>query len=208
MSSSCSGAPAWPSRPKLPIHIGNSRSNLSSVPTTGCEHGFNPTARPAELADGALDFRFLVMQAADLFLELSERDAQLRHLPVAQIVKIEHLPDFLEREADRLAHQHIPQPGAVAATVEPVLSVPAGRDQGLLLIEAKGPGADAEFLGQLADCEDFLPGRARVEAVRKARNGGPGIPRGSAFGMDFRLHDAISPAMLGPARCRTGQAYS
>src|SRR5216684_672074 len=182
-------------RVRLPGRLGRApRHSRSGLPARG-EHGFDRLAGAAELDDGPLDLRLLAPQPADLLLELAQRDPQLRHLAVAEIVEIQHLPDFLEREADRLAHQHVFEPCTVTPAVEPPLPVAAGRDQSLLLVEAQGAGADAEFLGQLPDREDFPPCRASIEAGGEIGNGGPGIAAGPAVGIEFGLH--------GPARVRS-----
>src|SRR6266536_3723626 len=90
MSFSCSGPSARPHRPDA----GHSRSRL---PARG-EHGFDRLACAAELGNGPLDLRLLAPQPADLLRELAERDPQLRRLAIAEIVKIQHLPDFLRSE--------------------------------------------------------------------------------------------------------------
>src|ERR1700680_928247 len=172
MGCSCSGALARPTRPGA----GHSGSGL---PARG-EHGFDRLAGAAELDNGPLDLRLLVLQPADPFLELAEGDPELRHLAVAEIVEIQHLPDFLEREADCLAPQHVFAPRTVTPAVEPPLPVAAGRDQSLLLVEAQGAGADGEFLRQLADREDFPPCRTGIEAGSEIRNGGAGVGGGTA----------------------------
>src|SRR6202162_2720190 len=175
MGYSCSGALARPTRPVA-------RHSGSGLPARG-EHGFDRLAGAAELDNGPLDLRLLALQPADPSLELAEGDPQLRHPAVAEIVEIQHLPDFLEREADRLAHQHVFEPRTVTPAVEPLLPVAAGRDQSLLLVEAQGSGAGGEFLGQLADREDFPPRRTRIEAGSEISNGGARVAGGAAGGI-------------------------
>src|ERR1700687_2431311 len=178
MGYSCSGALARPPRP-------GARHSGSRLPARG-EYGFDRLAGAAELDNGPLDLRLLALQPADPFLELAEGDPQLRHLAVAEIVEIQHLPDFLEREADCLAHQHVFEPRTVTPAVEPPLPVAAGRDQALLLVEAQGSGADGEFPRQLADREDFPPCRTGIEAGSEIRNGGPGAVGGAAGDISAR----------------------
>ncbi len=81
---------------------------------------------------------------------LDNGNLELGHLPVAQIVEVEHLAHFLKREANRLAGQHVGQPRAVASGIEPLLAAPGGVEQSLLLVEAQRARRDGEFPGEVA----------------------------------------------------------
>ena len=70
---------------------------------------------------------------------------------VADIVEVEQFLDLGEAQAHTLAPQDPRQPGAIAIGVEPLRSPPLGRDQRLILIEAKRARGDVEFVAQLAD---------------------------------------------------------
>ena len=74
-----------------------------------------------------------------------KRDLELGHLPVAEIVEVEHLAHFLEREADLLAGEHVGEPRAVAPRIEPLLAAPRRIEQALFLVEAQRARRDAEF---------------------------------------------------------------
>src|ERR1043166_3120827 len=130
----------------------------------GGEHRLDLEARPREFRDGTVDFRALLLEARDAFLEFGEGDLELRASPVAEIVEVEHLAHLFEREADTLAHQHVAQPRAVAPAVEPLLAVAARREQTLLLIEAQRPRAHLELPREVADGEDLTAGGAPIEA--------------------------------------------
>src|SRR5439155_14772117 len=124
----------------------------------------------SQLGDNAIDVVFLMFEPLDTLAEFCERDLELGDPTVAQIVEIEHLAHFLEREADRLAGEHIGQPRAVAAGVEPLLAAPRGVEQALLLIEPQRARRDAEFLGEIADGENVTLRRSGVEAGNQIRN--------------------------------------
>ena len=80
----------------------------------------------ASSAIDAVDLGLLPFQPLDALAEFRQRDLELRHLAVAEIVEVEHLAHFLEREADGLAGQHIGQARAVAARIEPLLAARRG----------------------------------------------------------------------------------
>src|SRR5260370_32865940 len=160
-------------RVRLPGRLGRApRHSRSGLPGGG-GLGFDRFAGAAELDDGPLDLRLLAPQPADLLLELAQRDPQLRHLAVAEIVEIQHLPDFLEREADRLAHQHVFEPCTVTPAVEPPLPVAAGRAQSPLPVKTEGPGADASILFQLPARAELPPPPRRVRAASAHRHDWP-----------------------------------
>ena len=79
--------------------------------------------RTRQLGDDAINIALLPFEPFDAFAELRQRDLQLGHLPVAEIVEVEHLAHFLEREADGLAGKYVGEPRAVAPGVEPLLDL-------------------------------------------------------------------------------------
>src|SRR5690606_10054833 len=70
---------------------------------------------------------------------------------VAEIVKVDHLADVGQAEADPLAAQDPGEAGAVAPAVDAGHADPLRRDQPLILIEAQRAGGDAEFVAQFGD---------------------------------------------------------
>src|SRR5882757_2048689 len=73
-----------------------------------------------QFGDDAVDLRLLPFEPGDPFAEFRQRDLELGHLPIAEVIEVEHLAHFLERKADRLAGKHIRKPRAVAAGIEPL----------------------------------------------------------------------------------------
>ena len=80
-----------------------------------------------------------------------EGQAALGDAAVVDVVKIDHLADLGEREADALAAQDPGEPGAVAPRIDARQALALGRDQPLILVEAQRAGGDAELLAQLGD---------------------------------------------------------
>ena len=112
-----------------------------------------------QFGDDAVDLGLLPFEPLDALIEFLQRDFELRHLPVADVVEVEHLAHFLEREADRLAGEHVGEPRAVAPRVEALLAAPRRIDEALFLVEAQRARRDAEFLGEIADGEDVAAAR-------------------------------------------------
>ena len=83
-----------------------------------------------QFGDDAVDLGLLPFEPLDALVEFLQRDLELRHLPVAEVVEVEHLAHFLEREADRLAGEHIGEPRAVAPRVEALLAAPRRIERG------------------------------------------------------------------------------
>ena len=146
---------------------------------------FHSITGTCQFGDDAVDLGLLPFEPLDALVEFLQRDLELGHLPVAEVVEVEHLAHFLEREADRLAGEHIGKPRAVAARVEALLAAPRRIEQALLLVEAQRARRDAEFLGEIADGEDVAPARRT------------GIGAGRKIGDEA---DAVDSLHLGHAR--------
>ena len=149
-----------------------------------------------QFGDDAVDVGLLPFEPLDALAEFCERDLELRHLPVAKVIEVEHLAHFLEREADRLAGEHVGEPRPVAPRVEPLLAAPRRVEQALLLIEAQRARGDAEFLGEVADCEDVAPpaSQQRSRPTKSETGGSSMIELGHAMHPD----DVRRPVYIHP----------
>src|SRR3954452_23856563 len=82
--------------------------------------GAHDLAGMAEFGMGAVDVAPAVLQFDQLVLETDERHRELRGLPIAEIVEVEHVAHLLQRKADTLAHQDELQPSPVAPRIHPL----------------------------------------------------------------------------------------
>ena len=149
-----------------------------------------------QFGDDAVDIGLLLFQPLDALVEFRKRDLELGHLPVAEIVEVEHLAHFLEREADLLAGEHIGKPRAVAPRIKALLAAPGRLEQALLLVEAQRARRDGEFLGQVANGEDVA--RRRVSGIKAGDQVGWTVVRASQFS-----HAAFLPKTAGQTDVRT-----
>src|SRR5262249_16303536 len=88
---------AGTTRPPPLIPVNPARGHLAPPPIA-------PTGTVGEVA---ATFAFLPLEPLDPFAEFLQRDLELGRLPVPDIIEVKHLAPFLEREADRLASEHV-----------------------------------------------------------------------------------------------------
>src|SRR5206468_12560634 len=93
----------------------------------------------------------LLAKQFDPRLAFVDRHPALGRAIVAAIVEVDHLAYLGEAEADPLAAQDPGEPGPVAPAIDSRQAHPARRDQTFILIEAKRPRRDLEFLAQVGD---------------------------------------------------------
>ncbi len=104
-----------------------------------------------ELVDRGVDVELLLGEQVDPGAAFFEREAALRGAVVVDVVKVDHLADLGEREADPLAAQDPGEAGAVAPRIDAGQALALRRDQALVLVEAERAGGDSELVAKLGD---------------------------------------------------------
>src|ERR1700752_1110816 len=134
---------------------------------------------PRQFGDDAVDIGLLLFQPLNALVEFRKRDLELGHLPVAEVVEVEHLAHFFEREADLLSGEPAGEPSAIAPRIEALFAARGRLQQTLLFVEAQRARRDSEFLGQVANGEDVAGGR--LPGVKANNQVGWTVIRASQF---------------------------
>ena len=102
-----------------------------------------------QFRDCGVDIAFLAGEQFDARLALGNRDSPLLLMFFIRVVKVDHLANVGQAEADPLAAEDPGEAGAVAAGLDARQTLALGCDQSFILIEAERARGDAELLGQV-----------------------------------------------------------
>ena len=162
-----------------------------------------------DLGQHRVDVLLLLQQAAAAIGQQVQELGELRPLVVRDLVEVEQFRDLGQREAQPLAAQDQLQPDPLALAVDPRASLPGGRDQPLVLVEADRARRQREFAGEFGD---------RVGRLARGRLGGDVGQRAwtgvrmalseiaSGDGANSSGHDTISVCLLCDPDERTASA--
>jgi hypothetical protein len=104
-----------------------------------------------ELNESLLDVDLLLLQMADLIVNLVERQLQVCGRNLATALLGDHRADLGEGEAELLPLQNHREARAVTGIINARSAISPGREKTAVLVEAQRPQRDPELAGEVAD---------------------------------------------------------
>ncbi len=142
-----------------------------AVPNPGgelVETSLSPGFDDVQLGEHAIDVRPSPLQLVAAGGDPIDEQLQLSELARGRVVHVDDLADLGEGEADALAAQDEPQPGAVAGPIDATGATSHRRQQPLGLVPPQGAGGQVEFGGEVRDGVLRLAGNVLVIAGHAA----------------------------------------
>lgn len=113
--------------------------------------GLNHGDEAFQLVHMSIDVGTLAFQQVDAGETFLDGNMALRRAPITKVIEIDHLANISKAETDALGAQDPGEPCPIALQVYARRPPPYGRDQPLVLVEAKCACGDPELVGQIGD---------------------------------------------------------